>query len=160
MNYIRRTYTTTLSIKECHRIIRENLELIFFNYGSDRFEGWVRLGFIRIIFTNSLFRLQKPIFNRVTGRIRSKGGITRVFVHTYQGLTDIISLLKIFLFSSMVILIIFNSPILNLLIVSIIISLFLSFLSFLMTVLSENGKSNEFELIDFLERSLDLKLLE
>lgn len=154
----RKRFVSTLTVKECNMFIEENLGLLFLHYGLDRFQGWVRLGFYCVTLTNERFQLRNPVFHKAIGRISKSNGETRVTVTMYRGLTDLFSLLTIFLISYVLLgILTLNYNFVSLSLLSLLISFVVAGITYLITCFSEEAIENEEELLDFLKRSMELR---
>lgn len=154
---MRRTYKTLLTPAECQTRLRACIDFVSLNFGQERYTGWVKFGIFHISYKDGEYSFQKYIFNKVIGKITSKQGQTIVKFKSYKGLTDIISLFVIFTLSFLIFLLVeTNLPIIYTLLFSALCCCLSSVISFLSTWLSETGRDNEIELIQFMERNLEL----
>lgn len=157
---MKRKYISTLSEKECKSFIKENVDFISFNFTQEHFTGWTKFGFFSIAYKSGKIKMYNPIFNKAIGRITSKNGGTMVSFRTYKGLTDIFSLLFLFVSSFIILLaagINYEFNVTQVIGLSVLCCAFASSITFVASCLSEEGQEGESELCDFIQRSLSLK---
>jgi len=156
---LKRTYATRLSPADCQAVIRDCVDLISFNIGVEAFTGWAKLSRFSISYKSGKMRRFNPIFNKAIGRLERKGGKTIVTFTTYKGLTDLFSLLFLFIGSFLIIAIASRGE-LGVWAMSGL-SPFCCFLAatitFALTWISDEGREGERQLIEFLERNLELE---
>jgi hypothetical protein len=156
---VKKEYFSTLSRKECESFIKENIDYFSFNIGQEHFSGWTKFGFFCISYISGKYRLYNPIYNKVIGRIADKNGNTTVSIHLYKGLTDIFSLLLLFVCSFTIVSLVemnYKYNIFAAIGLSALCCAFASIITYVSTYMSKQGKEGENELLNFLERNLSL----
>ena len=92
-------YTTKLTKRQCCDLLRRNLDFFPSPFSGEQYAGWCKWGFFSVVYhhENTLFKRMNPIYSRVCGYMRGKGGGARVRYMHFYGLTDPFSLMKLFL---------------------------------------------------------------
>lgn len=104
--------------------------------------------------------MYNPIFNKIIGTVKEKDGYTHVTFRLYKGLTDLISLLFIFVVSFLILSVRFYE--LNVFSragLSLLCCFFAASITFCFTWLSEDGQDGEVQLVEFVKRNLELRQL-
>ncbi|WP_454190140.1 hypothetical protein [Paenibacillus sp. Marseille-Q7038] len=154
----KRRYTTKLSQKECISFIKDNIDFIRFDFYNESFRGWTKFGIFSISYNDGEHNRRRIVRNKAVGRISVKEGITHVRFRLYKGWTDIFSLMyTMLLFSCMNL---FMGPpfISEMFFFSVtLIPAIMVLYSWLYTILSEDGHSNEAILLAYVERIFELE---
>lgn len=154
----KRRYTTKLSQKECITFIKDNVDFIHFDFYDEYFRGWTKLGIFSISYNDGQHKRGRAVYNKAVGRISIKNGKTQVRFRLYKGWTDLFSIIYTMLLSSCVMLIMGPPFISNMFFLSVIVfPVILVSYSWLYTILSNDGRSNEATLLAYLERVFELE---
>lgn len=160
---LKHNYISALSAKECNMFIKENLDLIYFNYGLglDCFSGYVIFGFFYITFFDRRIYQRYPVLHKAIGRIKKKNGKTMITLYTYRGITDIFPLSLIFI----ALFVLLGAFTYNLALVKISTLAFFGCLAaavvfFFYVNVSKKDMDGKEELLDLLERCLELKQID
>lgn len=153
-----RSYVTDLSKKECKSIFDQCVDFMSLSFGQEKLTGWMKYGFFSISYKSGKIRMYNPIFVKVIGKISERNGKAIVEFSTYRGLTDIFSMLFIFLGSLGILIIVSDGELglMHLLLLSILCCSLASSITFLFSFFSSEGKEGEERIIEFLERNLRL----
>lgn len=157
-----RKYITSLSPKECTSIIKDSIDFISIGFGFEKFTGWILLNIFSISFSSGPIRLYNPIYNKIIGKISKKDGVTYVSIIKFKGLTDFFSIGFIFILSFIIILIA-SQGLLNvwiLICMSLLCCLLAAIITFTFTRITIEGQNGDKRLTEFIERNLDLKVVE
>ena len=154
----KRRYITKLPRKECLSFIKENIDFIRFDFYNESFRGWTKFGIFSISYNDGEHNRRRIVRNKAVGRISVKDGKTHVRFRLYKGWTDPFALIyTMFLFSC--INLIMGPPFISemfFLSVSLLPAIMVLY-SWLYTILSEDGHSNEAILLAYVERVFELE---
>ena len=96
---------SALTRQQCSKVIRENVDFISFSFGNERYTGWSKFGFFCIAYHDGKsLRRNYPISTRICGHISEKNGSTSVSYSCFYGLTDLISVIRLFLLTLVILL--------------------------------------------------------
>lgn len=154
----KRRYTTKLSRKECISFIKDNIDFIHFDFYNESFRGWTKFGIFSISYNDGEQKRGRIVRNKAVGRISVKDGETRIRFRLYKGWTDFFSMIYTMLLASCVNVMMGPPFISYMFLVSVtVIPLILILYSWLYTISSEDGRSNEVYLLAYLERVFELE---
>lgn len=154
----KRKYTTKLSRKECISFIKDNIDFIRFDFYNESFRGWTKFGIFSISYNDGEHNRRRIVRNKAVGRISVKDGKTRVRFRLYKGWTDLFSLIYTMLLFSFMNLFMAPPFISEMFFLSVtLLPAIMVLYSWLYTILSEDGHSNEATLLAYVERVFELE---
>lgn len=154
--------STELSKPHCESVIKHSVDFFSITLDGGEFVGWIYKGFFSVSVTRGMLK-SDLVRNKVLGKISTKNDKTYIYYRTYRGYTDIVSLMTLFIicFISASLADIYTGVISVLwkLILSILFSLLIAAISWMISHASEDGQENEDLLVEFLQKGLELKIV-
>lgn len=141
--------------ENCKAFLRENVDLFSFAFGESAITGWTKFGWFSLSYRDGEYR-RFPLFNRAFGRISRRKGRTIVSYRTYKGLTDPVGLFVLFVAAlGLMLAIAFqdNVPMDEAAESAFGLAAAMAGITWLSTVVREEGREGERELVGFIERN-------
>lgn len=143
--------------ENCEAFLKENVDLFSFAFGESAITGWTKFGWFSLSYRDGEYR-RLPLFNRAFGRISRRKGRTVVSYRTYKGLTDPVGLFVLLAAAFGLILVAaaqgsVPAPIDEAAGSAFGLAAAMAGLTWISTVVREEGREGEQELIGFIERN-------
>ncbi|MFD0673771.1 hypothetical protein [Cohnella sp. GCM10027633] len=154
---MKRRLTSPRTAENCKSFIRQNVDRFSLNFGVPAMTGWTKLGWFCLSYRDGKTR-RHPIFNRAFGRISRRGGRTVVTYRTYKGLTDPIGFFFLLAMAACFMIAVAGReslviPLAETAEAIIGLAVMMAGVTWLSTIVREDGRENERELIGFIERN-------